>query len=270
MSHLVSCQSGNIRDNGYLIAGNLCNGFAIGDIGVEDDFWLVGSEPDGESSYPLLTGNFLDSEGNVLFRLVRNVLVINPGQCKKITGDLCGYEIHDSAGKLIFSIKTMFECPPGQKDKLYLTTIKGSFYNKQSKLVFSANSGEPDEHIETNNIKYCLGCPSAFVSGYTPEEMEFVNLVLATHGRIQRPLLGKIEKQEINLDGAALIGTELRECLIHVHSGNFATIRIPSFHSCQFFFHDDAQRLFQLFMTLQNQSWSQQPPPEIPPQRPTP
>jgi hypothetical protein len=75
------------RFNNYLIAGNICNAFALGEIGSKDDFFLLGAEPEDESNYPLLTGNILDSDGNVLFRLVRNVLGINPGHCSKIFGD---------------------------------------------------------------------------------------------------------------------------------------------------------------------------------------
>ena len=65
--------------NNYLIAGNVCNAFVLGELGSRDDFFLVGAEPSTESNYPLLTGNILNSEGQVLFRLVRNVLTINPG-----------------------------------------------------------------------------------------------------------------------------------------------------------------------------------------------
>src|SRR4051812_19105762 len=81
----------------YVIGGNGCGVFALGKIGASDDFFLVGAEPDEEAaSYPLLTGNFLDGQGNVLFRLVRNVLSINPGHCSKILSDRIGYEIHDA------------------------------------------------------------------------------------------------------------------------------------------------------------------------------
>jgi hypothetical protein len=97
--------------NNYVLAGNLCNAFALGEIGSRDDFFLIGAEPPDESSYPLLTGNVLDSEGQLLFRLVRNVLTINPGNCSKIIGDQIGYEIHDSAGALIFRVSSKFEQP---------------------------------------------------------------------------------------------------------------------------------------------------------------
>lgn len=98
--------------NNYLIAGNVCNAFALGELGSQDDFFLVGAEPEEESSYPLLTGNILDSEGKVLFRLVRNVLFLNPGHCSRILGDHVGYEIHDSSGVPILKVRTLFERLP--------------------------------------------------------------------------------------------------------------------------------------------------------------
>jgi len=41
--------------NNYLVGGNICNAFALGDLGSTDDFFLVGAEPLDESNYPLLT-----------------------------------------------------------------------------------------------------------------------------------------------------------------------------------------------------------------------
>ena len=43
--------------NNYLVGGNVCNAFTLGDLGSTDDFFLVGAEPFYESNYPLLTGN---------------------------------------------------------------------------------------------------------------------------------------------------------------------------------------------------------------------
>ena len=257
MAYLIGNEFCVSPNNNYLLAGNLCNAFALGELGSEDDFFLVGSEPDGESSYPLLTGNILDSDGKVLFRLVRNILVVNPGNCSRIVGDLCGYEIHDSAGTPIFSVRTVFECLPNKSEKMFLTTIKGTFYNKNMEVVVRANSGEPDEHIETGHVKFLFGS-SGMASGYSREELEFVGVVLATHGKIQRPLLGRVRNQEITLDGTALIGTEVTNCKIHVHSGNFAFMREPLFKNCQFLFHDEAANMQKLILGLQNQ---QQNPP---------
>jgi hypothetical protein len=254
------------QNNNYLLAGNLCNAFAIGEVGSLEDFFLVGSEPEGESSYPLLTGNILDSEGNVLFRLVRNVLVVNPGHCSKIAANLCGYEIHDSAGKPIFSVSTVFERPPTFDDEslpagarevsraqydpsreMFITTIKGTFYDRGAKVAFRANSGEPDEHVEVAT-KFLFGFPGGPVHGYSGQELEFVRVVVATHGRVQRPLLGEVRNQEITLDGLALIATNVTDCTVHVHSGNFAAIGEPHFTRCAFVFHDDAERIRRLVL----------------------
>lgn len=116
--------------NNYLIGGNICNAFAIGELGSLDDFFLLGIEPDIESNYPILTGNILDSEGNVLFRLVQNTVVINPGHCSKILGNHVGYEIHDSNGQLTFKVSTMYERLPNSQEEGFVTTISGNFYDK--------------------------------------------------------------------------------------------------------------------------------------------
>jgi hypothetical protein len=86
----------------------------------------------------------------VLFRLVRNVLTINPGHGSRIMSDHIGYEIHDGNGNLIFKVGTLFERLQGSDQEAFITTISANFSNKNRELVFSANSGEENEHIEAN------------------------------------------------------------------------------------------------------------------------
>ena len=214
------------RYNNYLIAGNICNAFAIGEIGSTDDFFLVGAEPTEESSFPLLTGNVLDSEGNVLFRLVRNVLVLNPGMCSKILGNQIGYEIHDSLGKLIFKVKTEFVNVPQIGNETFVTTIAANFYNKSGELVFSANSGEENEQIESGT-KTVFGYSGRVfgMSNLNEIETSFARVVFDTQGTINELLTGKIENQEIILDGKVLIDVEIRNCRIGIGTGIFAPIR---------------------------------------------
>jgi hypothetical protein len=170
--------------NNYLIGGNICNAFALGKVGSADDFFLVGTEPADESNYPLLTGNLLDSEGNVLFRLVRNMLVVNPGNCSRIFSDRIGYEIHDGHGQLIFRVHTIFERLPGFEEETFVTTISANFYNKNRELVFRANSGEEDEHIETST-PVVLGFSGrfGFVTGMSDYELNFLRIAFATRGQ---------------------------------------------------------------------------------------
>lgn len=172
--------------NNYLIAGNVCNAFVLGELGSTDDFFLVGAEPEDESTYPLLTGNILDSERNELFRLVQNELIINPGNCSKITGDYVGYEIHDSKGVMIFKVKTLFAKLPGSEEDYFVSALAGNFYNKQGQLVFSANSGEPDEHIETN-VKNAFGFTGrgfGIALGMNEEQKQFAIRVLSSRGAV--------------------------------------------------------------------------------------
>lgn len=126
------------RYNNYVVGGNVCNGFAIGDIGSSEDFFIIASEPEGESNYPMITGNFLDSSGKTLFRLVENTLVINPGKCQKILSDHIGYEIVDSNGVPIFKIETKYEKIPSINQECFVTTIEGKFFNSRGEMVAQA------------------------------------------------------------------------------------------------------------------------------------
>jgi len=255
MSTLIKNQFMPGEFNNYLIAGNVCNAFALGELGSQDDFFLVGAEPEEESSYPLLTGNILDSEGNVLFRLVRNVLVLNPGHCSRILGDHVGYEIHDSSGKLILKVRTLFEHLPGSVDKMFVTTLAGSFYNKKGELVFLANSGEQDERIEAN-VKCAFGFIRGFglVQGMSKEEIDFARVALSSRGAIHEPIRGYLDAKELTLDGKALIDARLTNCKIHVHTGDFATFGQCGFEHCEFVFHDAAENIKNLVLALSRQS----------------
>lgn len=241
--------------NNYLIAGNVCNAFVVGELGSQDDFFLLGAEPIEESNYPLLTGNILDSEGKVLFRLVRNVLVLNPGHCSKILGDHVGYEIHDGDDKMIFKIRTLFEKLPGSEEEMFVTTLTGNFYNKKGELVFSANSGEKDERIETN-AKCAFGFTGGFglVQGMSKEEIDFARIALSSRGAIHEPIRGHLDGEEFILDGKALINARITNCKIHVHTGNFAAYGSSVFENDKFFFYEEAANVKALVLLLSEQS----------------
>lgn len=254
MSILVKNQFMPGQYNNYLIAGNICNAFALGEIGSDDDFFLIGAEPEDESNYPLLSGNILDSEGNVLFRLVRNVLVINPGHCSRILGDHVGYEIHDSAGNLIFKVKTLFEKLSNKDEESFVTTITANFYNKDRQLVFSANSGEPDERIE-NYVKSAFGFSGNFglVQGMNQQEIDFARVVLATRGAVHQLISNDIVGKEVNLDGKMLFNARLSDCTVHVKTGQFSTYGQCGFVNCKFVFHDEAENIRQLLLAFNKQ-----------------
>jgi hypothetical protein len=241
--------------NNYLIGGNVCNAFVLGELGSQDDFFLVGAEPEEESSYPLLTGNILDSEGNVLFRLVRNVLTVNPGHCSRILGDHVGYEVHDSSGKLILKVRTLFEHLPENGDRMFVTTLAGRFYNKKGELVFWANSGEQDERVEAN-VKCAFGFTGGFgfVQGMNEEERDFARIALSSRGAIHEPIRGHLDAKELTLDGKVLIDARLTNCKIHLHTGNFALLGQCAFESCRFTFHDEAENVRQLALLIERQS----------------
>ncbi len=137
MSNLIDGSTFNPGDdNNYIIAGNITNSFAMGSIGSVDNFFIMGIEPNRESSHPLISGNILDSEGNVLFRIVRNVFVFNPNNLHKIKGDGLGYEIRDSLDELILKVDTKFEYNELLSRESYITRITANFYDQEGNLVF--------------------------------------------------------------------------------------------------------------------------------------
>lgn len=239
--------------NNYLIAGNITNAFAIGEIGSFDDFFIIGSEPNDESMYPMITGNFLDSEKNVLFRLVRNVLVMNPGNCSKIIGNHIGYEIHDSAGQLIFKVETKFEFLPELKEEFFVTTISANCFDKNGQLVFKAISGIDNEHIESN-VKSLFGYSGnvGINFGYNKDEVDFIRYVFASNGNISQRISGVIENKEINLDGMALHNAIIRNCIIHVSKGDFIFVGTQNhIENCEWVFHDQALQMIDIFQKLE-------------------
>ena len=253
---MPSTLSGNVlmqgKYNNYLVGGNICNAFALGDLGSTEDFFLIGAEPLGESNYPLLTGNILDSEGNVLFRLVRNMLVINPGHCSKILSDHVGYEIHDGNGQLIFKVATQFETLPNGNEECFVTTISANFFNKDGELVFKAHSGGEDERIESS-VKSAFGFCGGFglVQGLNENEINVARAMLSTGGAIHRVLSGPITDQEVSLDGAALLNAQIDKCKINVTSGEFILLgENNSFSNSQFAFAGAAENIRQLVLKL--------------------
>ena len=89
----------------------------------DDDFFMLGVQPFKDSNYLTLTGNFLDSEGELLFRIVRNVLKLNPGMCSKIVGDQVGYEIHVTKAGASFQRANSFPQGYLPADSKFRTTI---------------------------------------------------------------------------------------------------------------------------------------------------
>jgi len=238
--------------NNYLVGGNICNAFALGELGSSDDFFLIGAEPFDESNYPLLTGNILDSEGNILFRLVRNILVINPGHCSKILSDHVGYEIHDGNGQLIFKVATRFEKLAGSNEECFVTTISANFYNKSGDLVFKAHSGDENDRIESS-VKSVFGFSGGFglVQGLNQDEMNVARAMLSTGGAIHKVLSGKIADTEVSLDGAALFNAHIDNCTVHVSTGEFIMLgKNNGFSNSKFAFSGAAENIRQLVLQL--------------------
>lgn len=248
------------RFNNYLITGNLCNAFAIGQIGDENDFFLVGVEPEYETNYPLLTGNILDSKGKLLCRIARNALVHNPGNCSKAFGDRVGFELYDKDKNLIFKMQTRFEeglNKANKSEQTLVATIAGSFYDKSGKVVFKANAGEADEQIDPE-AKAVFGYSEGFglIRNVKDEDIDFISFVLATRGRVHLLTTGKLDGEAFALDGRAVVNADVQNCTIHVKTGEFI-IRDSNLNSNKFVFYDQAENMRQFLMLLTSQENNQ-------------
>lgn len=235
MSRISGCVAEPSQFNNYIIGSNICNAFAIGDIGAEDDFFIIGAEPIKESNYPIITGNFLDSEGQFLFRLEQNTLIVNPGKCSKVLSDRVGYEIHDSEENLILKVSTHFDFLEKLDYECWVTTIEGNFYNKKAVLVVEANGTEG--FIQTNNTFYALelgqGHPLAAIA-------------ISSKGKIYTPLSGRHVKEIIELEGKVVMpDAEIEECKVIVRSGNFHMLG-GVFRNCGFRTTGEAQQVIDL------------------------
>ena len=238
--------------NSYLVAGNVCNVFALGELGSSDDFFLVGAEPEGESNYPLLTGNILDSEGNVLFRLVKNMLVINPGHCSKILGDHIGYEIHDGNDQLIFKVQTRLERLPGETTESFVTTISANFFDKNGNLVFHATSGGDDERIESS-LKSNFGFTGEFVlvQGLSEDELTIARMMLGSGGAIHRVLTGPVSGKTVSLDGTMILNAQISNCTVQLSTCEFTIYGTANqFNNCHFELSGAAAKIRDLLVRL--------------------
>lgn len=222
MAHLSQNIALPYGDNVYLVGSNICNAFVIGEIGSDTDFFMIAAPPQGDSNYPMITGNFLDAEGKVIFKLVQNNLIINPGHCSKILGNTVGYEIHDFEGNLILRVATRFENLPNGNEELWVTTIEGNFFNKNGERIVEANGNEG--FIETS-----VGCAMGFNGmnfgfslGMSEEKLQLAGIAARTFGKVFQPISGVHENEDIVLDGKVLMpGTVLRNCRIVAVTGDF-------------------------------------------------
>jgi hypothetical protein len=238
--------------NSYLVAGNVCNVFALGELGTSDDFFLIGTEPEGESNYPLLTGNILDSEGNVLFRLVKNMLVINPGHCSKILGNYIGYEIHDRNDQLIFKVQTRLECLPGGTTESFVTTISANFFDKNGNMVFHATSGGDDERIESS-LKSNFGYTDEFVLVHrmSEDELTIAGMMLGSGGAIHRVLTGPVSGKTVSLDGTMIFNAQISNCTVQLSTCEFTIYGTANqFNNCHFEFSGAVAKIRDLVVRL--------------------
>jgi hypothetical protein len=237
-----------------VIAGNACNAFCLGELGSPDDFFLVGAEPDPDSNFPMLTGNFLNSEGELLFRIVRNVLELNPGMCSKAISDHLGYQIHDRDGATLFAVRTEWSMNRDAQhpDAKLETTISGNFYDKSGKVVFKADSGKEDERIDAET-KLAFGFqPPIGLShswGLSDVECRVVAMALNGRGAVYQSISGHHVDEEIELNGKLVIDAVIERCKLHVRTPQFVLFN-SVIRNCEAYFYEDMARLRTFILML--------------------
>lgn len=245
---LENCDFNSDADHVYLVGGNVINAFALGNIGSPDDFFIIAAEPSSDSNYPLITGNFLDADGNFLFRLVQNTLTVNPGHCSKILSDRVGYEIHDSDDNLILKLSTRFGVAPRRIQESWITTIEGNFYNKNRNLLVQANGMAGFIESSANGVLGFRNGGMGIQYGLNEAELEVTKLALSSHGKIFQPLSGVIENAQIDLDGKVIMpGTVIRRCQVVLKNGNFKILGQVNFEYTGFELRDEAEMLAKIF-----------------------
>lgn len=239
-------------DANYLVSNTLFSSFVVGNVGAADDFFLVGATPHPGTDYPLLTGNILDSEGNTLFRIVQNVLVVNPKNCSKILGNHIGYEIHDGNDQLIFKVSTTFEYVDRVKREMYVTRISGKFYDRNKRIVFLAGEEELDSVISTTKGAFGMSSNGSFftVSDMDDTEIRLAQIALESRGKIHEPVRGIVSNRKLLLDGKVLIDATFLNCEVEVRTGDFASVGEVKFENCVFDLHDSAKQIAILVKSL--------------------
>lgn len=229
----------------YLVGSNYTNAFAIGNVGATDDFFLVGAPPAGEDSYPMLTGNFLDAEGNFLFRIVRNILVVNPRNCSRIMGNHIGYEIHDGEGNRVLKVETTFGT-----DQRYYTVVNGMFFDKERRQVAVADGGGL---VVQPHVKIAMGFNGGAFAYHllmSQDELSVAAICVGTGGVANQIIRGQFDSQQISIDGKIFIDAIVNKCKIIVSGGDFAITGSTQFAACNFEFVGAAANIYNLCMGL--------------------
>jgi hypothetical protein len=238
----------------YLVGGNLCNAFVVGEVGAPDDFFLVGAPAMAVDTYPILTGNFLDSEGLPLFRIVRNILVLNPRNCSKIMGDHVGYEIHDGQGNAVLTVQSKYHTDRGKGQ--YITTIHGTFYGKAGKQVATADSGQLTFSPEVKLAMGFTGTGFGLGINYTESEIEIARWSIASAGAIHQIIRGELDSPTLELDGKVLQDVTVKGGTVLIRTGDFVLAGKTRFLGTKFMFDGPAGQIHELSKRLTGQAKS--------------
>ena len=223
----------------YRVAGRVCNAFVVGAPGSDDAFFLVGALPSDEADVPLVTAHLVDTDGTSLCRLVRNVLVSNPGRCAKVLSAQRGYTVRDADGATLLAVDARLERLPGDDIETFVTRFSGRAMDAA------------DAMHATLPGAFGFGDGFGAVEALTGREAEIARLMLASDGALHRVLTGPIDGQPLSLDGAIVWDAQLTGCRIGVSTGDFVIVGTANaIRGCNIDFRGAADRVRNLVLSL--------------------
>jgi len=111
----------------YVINQMLAPGFVLGEVDVQDDFWLLADVVSPEERAPFLSGCFYDHEGGFLMEMRGDEMIRNPGGCSlKASGD--GFRVLHPSGELLLAVRTEVFANG------YLTRLQGKLHDRKGVL----------------------------------------------------------------------------------------------------------------------------------------
>jgi hypothetical protein len=193
----------------YVIASVLTNAFAIGEIGADDRFFLVGAPPEPGTPQAILSGVLCDANGKMLCRIERNTLTANPGECEIIRTNHLGFKVRDANGAMLLHVETRRRDVP-RIGESFITTLAGSCVPSVDReyAAFGFNDSGLTRHLGLDGLQQILATAT-----------------MAASGKLYEPLHGRIENQTLHLDGKLITdGTHIAHCRLVIETGDFVVV----------------------------------------------
>lgn len=218
-----------LDSHNYNVGTNVSGGFALGNVGAKDDFWLCGLQTDEGVPEPLLCGSILDSKGSLLIRINNSHFTYNPARCERvISSSDHGLSTHfrDGYGEVVLQVDTV----PKDGGKLIETAVLGKFHGKNGDLLYEATRG----YCYVNDALPFRALVGGQIYGdeLSPAQGKFLETTVRTRGLINHILTGHFTAVELQIDGAFMTDFYANECkllcnsLFWMNDGNISRTQI--------------------------------------------